>query len=145
MVWQNLLNPVVLAQVLPGCEKMESNSDGSYHAELKVGIAEVRGTYHGHIEILDAVAPLHYRMRVKGEGKGGFVNGEGTLTLSENGVGGTVIAYSGDAQVGGVIANVGQRLMLGAARQIVGKFFKEFSKELQKSSGLGNQDQPPSA
>ena len=132
VVWQSLLDPDVLSRALPGDGKLEPNSDGSFHAELKVGIAAVKGTYHGHIQILDAVAPEHYRMRVEGQGTGGFVRGEGTLTLSRNGVGGTVIAYAGDAQVGGVIANVGQRLMQGAAKQIVGKFFLEFSKQLLK-------------
>jgi uncharacterized protein len=132
VVWQSLLDPDVLSRALPGDGKLEPNSDGSFHAELKVGIAAVKGTYHGHIQILDAVAPQHYRMRVEGQGTGGFVRGEGTLTLSPNGAGGTVVAYAGDAQVGGVIANVGQRLMQGAARQIVGKFFLEFSKQLQE-------------
>jgi len=132
VVWQSLLDLEVLARALPGDGKLEPNSDGSFHAELKVGIAAVKGTYHGHIQILDAVAPEHYRMRVEGQGTGGFVRGEGTLTLSQNGAGSTVVAYAGDAQVGGVIANVGQRLMQGAAKQIVGKFFLEFSKQLQK-------------
>src|SRR5271157_71060 len=132
VVWQSLLDPEVLSRSLPGDGKLKPNSDGSFHAELKVGIAAVKGTYHGHIQILDAVAPEHYRMKVEGQGTGGFVRGEGTLTLSQNGAGGTVITYAGDAQVGGVIANVGQRLMQGAAKQIVGKFFLEFSKQLQK-------------
>ncbi|HMD97892.1 MAG TPA: carbon monoxide dehydrogenase subunit G [Terriglobia bacterium] len=132
VVWQSLLDPEVLSRSLPGDGKLKPNSDGSFHAELKVGIAAVKGTYHGHIQILDAVAPEHYRMKVEGQGTGGFVRGEGTLTLSQNGAGGTVIAYAGDAQVGGVIANVGQRLMQGAAKQIVGKFFLEFSKQLQR-------------
>jgi uncharacterized protein len=136
-----LLDPEVLSRALPGDGKLEPNSDGSFHAELKVGIAAVKGTYHGHIQILDAVAPEHYRMRVEGQGAGGFVRGEGTLTLSQNGAGATVIAYAGDAQVGGVIANVGQRLMQGAAKQIVGKFFLEFSKQLQE---LGS-DRTPEA
>lgn len=129
-VWQHLLNPDSLAQSLPGCQKLEPQPDGSYGAEMQVGIAAVKGTYHGRVEILDAVAPEHFRMTVEGRGTGGFLKGEGTLTLSDDGAG-TEIRYSGEAHVGGVIASVGQRLVLAAARQIVNQFFQAFAKQLQ--------------
>jgi uncharacterized protein len=128
-VWERLLNPEVLAKSLPGCEKLEPQPDGSYHAEMKVGIASVKGTYHGRVEILDFVPPERFRMKVEGKGTGGFLKGEGTLTLLGDGAE-TLVGYSGEAQVGGVIAGVGQRLVLAAARQIVQQFFQAFSKQL---------------
>jgi uncharacterized protein len=128
-VWQRLMDPQVLAHSLPGCEKFEPNTDGSYHAELKVGIAAVKGSYHGRVEILDPVPPEHCRLKVEGKGTGGFLKGEGILSLTEAG-GGTEIHYSGEAQVGGVIASVGQRLILGAAKQVVNQFFEAFAKQL---------------
>ncbi len=133
LVWQKLLDPQVLARSLPGCEKIEPNSDGSFHAELKVGIAAVKGTYHGRIEILDPVPPERYRMKVEGQGIGGFLRGEGNLTLTES-ASGTLISYSGEAQVGGVIASVGQRLILMAAKQIVSQFFEAFAKQVMLAS-----------
>jgi len=129
-VWRQLMDPVVLAHALPGCEKLEPQPDGSYRAEMKVGIAAVKGSYHGQVEILDPVPPEHFRLKVKGQGTGGFLEGEGTLTLAQDGDG-TAIRYSGEAHVGGVVATVGQRLILGAARQIVNQFFQAFSKQLQ--------------
>ncbi len=132
-VWQHLMNPDSLARSMPGCEKLVPNSDGSYHAELKIGISAVKGNYHGRVEILDSVAPERYRMRVEGQGMGGFVKGEGMLTLAENGAAETKIVYAGDAQVGGVIANVGQRLILAAARQMVNHFFRQFTQQVQPS------------
>jgi carbon monoxide dehydrogenase subunit G len=132
-VWEHLLNPKTLARSLPGCEKLEPQPDGSYHAEMKVGIAAVKGTYHGRVEILDPVPHERFRMKVEGQGTGGFLKGEGTLTLlgesSE-----TLIGYSGEAQVGGVIASVGQRLVQAAARQIVQQFFQAFSKQIASAS-----------
>jgi carbon monoxide dehydrogenase subunit G len=133
-VWRGLMDPQILARALPGCEKMEPNPDGSYRAELKVGIGAVRGTYHGRVEILDPVPVEHYRMKVEGKATGGFVNGEGTLTLSDEPSGATAIRYTGEAQVGGVIASVGQRLLQGAAHKIVSQFFEAFAKQLQPSS-----------
>lgn len=129
VVWRGLLDPAVLARAVPGCEKLEAQPDGSYRAEMSVGIAAVKGKYHGRIEILDPVPPERYRMKVEGQGTGGFVKGEGVLTLAEQG-GETVVSYSGEAQVGGIIANVGQRLLQGAARQIVSRFFEAFAREI---------------
>ena len=132
-VWQALLDPEILGRAMPGCEKLVPNGDGSFHAEMSIGIAAVKGKYHGRVRILDPVPPEHYRLSVEGQGTGGFMKGEGTLTLVEQGPE-TVINYSGDAQVGGVVAGVGQRLILGAARQIVNHFFSTFSKQIQQPS-----------
>jgi hypothetical protein len=132
IVWQGLMNPEVLARSLPGCQGLRLNGDGSYSAEMNVGIAAVKGSYHGSIGILDAVAPERYRLKVEGQGTGGFLKGEGLLTLA-GADGATVISYLGDAQVGGLIASVGQRLFLAAARQIVSRFFEEFSKQVQQT------------
>lgn len=133
IVWERLLDPQALARSIPGCEKIEPNADGSYLAELKVGIAAVKGSYHSRIEILDQVPPEHYRMKVEGHGTGGFMKGEGTLTLSEEATE-TMINYSGEVQVGGVIASVGQRLILAAAKQIVNQFFQAFSNQVLASA-----------
>ena len=127
-VWQHLMSPESLARSLPGCEKLEPNPDGSFRAELKVGIAAVKGSYHGRIEILDPLPPERYRMKVEGQGTGGFLKGEGTLALSSDGDG-TTISYTGEAQVGGVVASVGQRLVLAAAKQIINQFFQAFSRQ----------------
>ncbi len=131
LVWQQLMNPEALARALPGCEKIESNPDGSFRAELKVGIAAVKGTYHGRIEILEAVPPERYRMKVEGQGTGSFLKGEGTLILSER-ASETVVSYAAEVQVGGIIASVGQRLMLVAAKQIVNQFFEAFAKQIKR-------------
>ncbi|HEV2352187.1 MAG TPA: carbon monoxide dehydrogenase subunit G [Terriglobia bacterium] len=129
IVYKQLMNPEVLSRSLPGCEKLTPNPDGSFSAQLKIGIAMMRSTYQGRVEILDAVAPEHFRMLVEGKGSGGFMKGEGTLTLSEDGDD-TLIAYKGEAQVGGLIASVGQRMILGAAKQNVTQFFQEFAKQI---------------
>lgn len=129
LVYKQLMNPDVLSHSLPGCEKLTPNPDGSFSAQLKIGIAMMKGTYQGRVEILDAVAPERFRMLVEGKGSGGFMKGEGTLTLTEEG-GETLITYTGEAQVGGLIASVGQRMILGAAKQNVTQFFQEFAKQI---------------
>jgi len=131
-VWQQLMKPEVLARSIPGCEKLEPNPDGSFRADLKIGVAAVKGTYHGRVELLDLAPPERFRIKVEGQGTGGFLKGEGVLELCANGTE-TAVSYSGEAQVGGVIASVGQRLILAAAKQIINQFFQAFSKQVQAS------------
>lgn len=128
-VWRALMDPEVLARALPGCEKMEAHPDGSYHAQMKVGIAAIKGTYQGRIEILDPIPNELFRLKVDGQGTGGFLKGIGTLSLASESDG-TLVHYAGEAQAGGVIASVGQRLMLAAAKQIINQFFEALSRQL---------------
>lgn len=127
-VYQTILQPSVLAAALPGCEKLEPQPDGSYHTELKIGIGAVRGSYHGRVEIHDLVASERFRMKVEGQGTGGFMEGDGVLSFADAEGGGTEIRYSGNVEVGGIIASVGQRMIQAAARQIINQFFESFKK-----------------
>ena len=122
-VWKALNDPGVLRQCMPGCKQMAPAPDGSYDVQMEVGIAAVKGRYTGKIQIADAIPGSQYKLTVTGKGTAGFLNAEGWVQLravqDE-----TRIEYSGQAQVGGLIASVGQRLMEGVAKQLVGQFFR---------------------
>jgi len=133
VVYKQLLDPEALSQALPGCEKLTPNPDGSYHAEMKVGIGAVKGTYQGRVEILDQNPPERFRISVNAQGKGGFLKGDGEIILSGSDAE-TTVSYSGETQVGGLIAAVGQRMIQAATRQIVSQFFQAFAKQLQQGS-----------
>ncbi len=132
-VWQRLFNPDSLARTLPGCEKLEPNGDGSFRGSLKVGIAAIKGTYAGRLQILDAVPPERYRLKMEGQGKKGFIKGEALVTLADN-AGATIVTYSGEAQVGGLMASVGQRLIQGAVKQNLKQFFDSLAKQFTPDS-----------
>ena len=129
-VYRQLLDPEALARALPGCEKLTPNPDGSYQAVMKVGVAAVKGTYQGRVEIPDRKPPERFRMRVNAQGKGSFLKGEGEVVLSGSD-GETTVSYSGETQVGGLLAAVGQRMIQAASRQIVSQFFQAFARQIQ--------------
>jgi uncharacterized protein len=130
IVYSKLLDPAVLAAALPGCERCEPDGEGRFRARMRIGIAAVKGTYDGEVEILDQHPPERLRMKIEGKGPGSFIKGEGTLTFAADS-GQTLVNYSGDAQIGGVLASVGQRMMQAATKQIVGQFFQAFAKQIQ--------------
>ena len=129
-VWEVLNSPVHLQKALPGCEKLEEREPGKFDVFLKIGISAVKGSYKGNFEIADAEPPRRTRLIGGGKGLPGFVKGEATIELSPSGEG-TLISYTGDVQVGGLLAGVGQRMIGGVAKMMLEHFFKNVEKILQ--------------
>jgi uncharacterized protein len=130
-VWALLTDPNRLAKLLPGCERLDPDGPDRFKAAVKFGIAAISGKYAGTIEFAEKNPPNSMRMKLSGKGIPGFVDGVGHIELTEKG-GQTELRYTGEAQVGGMIASVGQRMIEGAARKIVDQFFAAASEELKK-------------
>jgi carbon monoxide dehydrogenase subunit G len=75
-------------------------------------------------------SPAQLQTRRGGVRAGGFVRGDGKLTLEPSEDNKTAVLVSGDAQVGGLIAGVGQRLLDGVAKQMMGQFFRSLQSQL---------------
>jgi carbon monoxide dehydrogenase subunit G len=132
-VWAAFNDPAVLARATPGCERLEPVGPDEFDATLSVGIASVKGTYQGKLAILDKKPLEGYTLRVEGSGRPGFVKGEGRLALTDED-GGTRATIKGEAQVGGVIAAVGQRLLGAASRMLMEQFFSSLDAEIAKTA-----------
>lgn len=117
-VWDAVRDPNVLAQVLPGCERLEAIGENEYEGEINIRVGPVQGKFQGKVTLTHIDAPNGYHIDIQGQGQPGFVQGNGELKL-ESSDGKTVLNYSGEAQVSGRIAGVGQRLMDSSARSIV--------------------------
>ncbi|TWI58147.1 SRPBCC family protein [Halalkalibacter nanhaiisediminis] len=131
--WNVLLDPDVLERCIMGCEKLELVDENTYHADLSVGIAAVKGQYTSIIKITNVEKPERYTLIVKGEGGPGNVEATANIELTEQDEQTTVLSYSYEAEVGGKVAMVGQRMLGGVAKLIIKDFFKKFAKELDKS------------
>ncbi len=117
-VWQAIMDPEVLAKCLPGCERLEKVSETEYLGTLNVRVGPVQGRFSGKVGLSERVEPENFHMDIDGKGAAGFVKGGGDAHLEEAD-GKTVLTYSGEAQVGGRIASVGQRLLETSAKSIV--------------------------
>lgn len=130
-VWELLTDPVRLAKLLPGCERLDPDGPDRFKAAVKFGIAAISGKYTGTIEFAEKKPPKSMRVKLSGKGIPGFVDGVGHIELDESD-GRTELRYTGEAQVGGMIASVGQRMIEGAARKIMDQFFSAVAEELKK-------------
>jgi len=135
-VWDTLQDPRVIAQCMPGCEKFDEIGEDRYEASMRIGIGPIRGVFTGRIFLHERTTPERYRMDVEGGGGPGNVKGSGLLELREED-GRTVVAYTGDAQISGKIASVGQRLLGVSAKQLINQFFKCMERRLDESESAG--------
>jgi hypothetical protein len=121
-VWSLLMDPVVIASCIPGCQELASDGEDRYHAKLSVALSAITGTYDGTIVISEKKPHASYRLTVEGQGKPGFVRGSAAISLRADGTG-TVVDLSGTVQTGGPIARLGQRLIAGVAKMMQDRFF----------------------
>ena len=118
-VWNLVRDPEVLATALPGTQSLEKVSDNEYQGKMHVRIGPVSGAFTGKILVADEVPPESYVLTVDGRGAPGFAKGTGAVLLRDLGNGTTHMAYEGEMQVGGRLANVGQRLLDTASKSMI--------------------------
>ncbi len=131
-LFQALTNPSVLQKCIPGCQEMEKTGENQYKATMSAGVGPVKGVFAATVTLKDIASPEHFTLVVEGKGQPGFVKGAGTLNLLQEGDN-TTIQYSGDVNVGGLIASVGQRMIQATANLLAGRFFSALEAELNGS------------
>ncbi len=129
LLYELLLDPEVLASALPGVERFEEVAPDRYESTMRVGIASVRGTYTGRVEVLEQAPPESYRLRVDGAGKPGGVKADAFVELVEAGSA-TTMRYRAEVKARGTIARLGGRLLGGVARLLIGQFFKSIERQV---------------
>jgi carbon monoxide dehydrogenase subunit G len=121
-VWDLLMDAQIVAGCIPGCREMRDLGEDRYQAELVVAVAAVTGNYGATIGLEDKRPPSSYRLVVQGTGRSGFVRGEALILLSPIDDQ-TSVEVTAKADVGGLVARLGQRLIEGVARTMMDRFY----------------------
>jgi carbon monoxide dehydrogenase subunit G len=129
-VWDGLNDPAVLKLCIPGCEQIEKTSATEFVATATLKIGPVKATFKGKVTLSELDPPS--RCVLSGEGQGGmagFAKGTAEVRLTPANAG-TALSYTARATVGGKLAQIGQRLIDGAAKQIADDFFGRLATHL---------------
>lgn len=122
-VWELLMDPQIIASCLPGSEQFESIGEDQYRVVLRAGVAAITGSFQGTVVIADKQPPVSYRLIVEAHGRSGFVKGESMMKLADDPEG-VAVEVAASAHVGGLIAQVGQRLLGATAKMMMDRFFR---------------------
>lgn len=124
--WEALNDPETLKACLAGCDRFEATGDDTYNVGMAVKIGPVSAKFTGKVTLTEITPPASYKLSFEGQGGvAGFGKGASSVTLTPNAAG-CELAYTVQAQVGGKIAQLGQRLVDGAAKSMADDFFKRF-------------------
>ena len=132
VVWAKLNSPEVLKSCIPGCEQLDMISDSEFQAIATVKVGPVKARWKGKVKLSDLDPPNSYR--ISGEGDGGvagFAKGGAKVSLADKD-GGTLLSYDVEAQIGGKLAQLGQRLINSAAKKTADDFFANFAKAVKE-------------
>jgi carbon monoxide dehydrogenase subunit G len=130
VVWEVLRDPKVLATALPGTQSLELVEENVYEGKMNVRVGPVGGLFSGKLVVSNEVPPESYTLTVEGKGAPGFGKGSGDCKLIEQG-NQTLMTYEGELQVGGTIANVGQRLIETVANSMTKQALDSLNRSLQ--------------
>jgi hypothetical protein len=139
-VFAALHDPEILAAAIPGCEGVERASETDYRARTTLKIGPVKARFEGRVQLQELPAPegVSHALLLKGEGQGGaagFARGESEVRISPEG-NGAVLEYVAKATIGGRLAQVGQRLIDGAAKALADEFFGKFAELLRTEAAV---------
>jgi carbon monoxide dehydrogenase subunit G len=134
-VWQALHDVDVLRATVPGCQELTQTSPDSFAGAATVGIAVIKGTYKGTLQLLEQREPEFARIAVQAKSGHAEIQGEGELSL-ETSDGATLLRYTGDARISGPLAAVGSRLLPSASKNLTEQFFRNVEAYLTKSGSI---------
>jgi len=136
-VWDALNDPEILRAAIPGCESFESAGENRYTARITNRIGPVKASFRFAIELSELDPPNSYVIQGKGQGgAAGFANGGARVSLEADG-GDTLLNYELNASVGGKLAQLGGRLIDGAAKKLADQFFTRLGE------AIANMEPPP--
>ncbi len=142
-VWEALQDPEILGRCIPGCESIEAAEKNRFVATVTARVGPVKARFQGEITLSDLNPPESYTLKGNGQGgAAGFARGEARVRLEEQN-GDTLLKYDVGANVGGKLAQLGSRLVDGAARKFADDFFASFKQVLEGEPSAA--DEEPSA
>ena len=121
-VWAFLMTPDRLRTCLPGCERFEASGADTFSAQMRLGVGFVKGTYQGTVRVAQQQPFDTLGLAIEGSGALGSLRANGTIHFAESG-GTTHLLYDGDADVGGTVGAMGERLISATASRLIDLFF----------------------
>ena len=143
VTWQALNDPQFLMACIKGCESIDADGENAYKVVMAAKIGPVSARFKGRLTLDDLDPPNAYSLSFEGQGGvAGFAKGSARVSLSPGeSVDATLLSYEVRSQIGGKLAQLGARLIDGAARKIADDFFVAFTARI----AAGNPGDPAGA
>ena len=131
-VWEAILDPETLAELLPNCKSLDPIGDHNFDANIEIKIGPIKGQFKSKLSLIDLDPPNGYKFDVNGDGSKGQMRGAGEIQLSSQDDG-TEFIFTATGSVSGIIARVGQRLIEATGKRLMDQGFENFKKRIMST------------
>jgi carbon monoxide dehydrogenase subunit G len=131
-LWNLLMDPDFLARITPGITRMEKISDDNYLAIADVKIGPVKGSFKGEVQITEKQEPEAFTLLVQQKSSIGNVAASVRIRIQELSPEKSNIQFEGKAQLSGLLARTGQRVLSGVANTLSRQFFESLEAEIKQ-------------
>jgi carbon monoxide dehydrogenase subunit G len=132
VVWDRLTDPDFIAASAPGVESVQALDPTHFTVMSGLGLGPMKVKFTLDVELFDVVERESLRMRSLARGPGSVVDVLSVVRL-EDAQAGTRLNWSATSDVSGTLANLGPRMIEGAARMMSDQFWSDFARRV----GLG--------
>ena len=122
-VWAFLTDPAQVTTCAPDVQSLEIADPHHFKVVVRAGVGPIKGTFTMNVQFLELDRPKHAAVLARGQAPGSAVEMVSNMDLSEFDENHTVMEWSSDVTVSGMIQQVGARLMQGAADKITQQVF----------------------
>ena len=134
-VWAFVIDPEQVGQCGPGVESIDVVDDTHFKAAAKVGVGFISAKFNVNMEFAELQAPDKAVIKAHGQAPGSAVDANASMTLSDDGEGGTVMDWVADVNLSGTLASVGARMIEGTANKMIGQTFECMKTKLEAPAG----------
>ena len=125
-VYAALNDTDVLKDCIPGCEELERTGENELTAKVVLKVGPVKAKFSGDVTLDPAGAPERFSLSGKGSGgAAGFAKGGADVALEDRGDE-TLLRYEAKAEIGGKLAQLGNRLVQSTSKKLAAQFFEKF-------------------
>lgn len=131
VVWDSLHDEETLRATIPGCQELAQTAPNVYSGSANVGVGVIKGLYRGSLELTEEEPYTGAKIRIDTRSGHAEIRGTGSVRMDASD-GGTLVKYEGEAQITGMLAAVGQRLLPSVSKSLVQSFLKNVEAELSR-------------
>ena len=127
-VWQYLSDPTKVVECVPGATLTEKIDDKNYKGQVTTSFGPVKASYNGEIQIVELDSVQH-KMILNGKGVDSKGKGSAEMTMNgtlSEGAGETVVIFTMEITVNGMLAQFGSRLIKDVSDQLLNQFSNNF-------------------
>lgn len=130
-VWSFLTDPAQVSTCAPDLQKLEITDPHHFTVVVRAGVGPIKGTFTMKVQFLELDRPKHAAILARGQAPGSAVEMVSNMDLAEFDETHTVMEWSSEVTVSGMIQQVGARLMQGAADKITQQVFACIKEKLE--------------